>query len=125
MIERHRPPGPMRVVAFLLLLAGTAGCIDPAEPRSSTSMPEDGSDPAASYPFGGMTEYCLDNETCDFWDHQFHEGAVYEMDTLVLEAVVLPVPGADAMVATATARMATAGWQNVTGLALPWFAEAF
>lgn len=72
-----------------------------------------------------LTEYCLGNETCDFWDQQFHEGAVYEMDTLTVEAVVMPVPAGDPMAATRTARMATATWQNVTGLAKPWFAEAF
>lgn len=101
-----------------------AGCLDAGEQQPAPPFP-DGDGAVAPYPFGGMTEYCRDNETCDFWDEQFHEGAVYEMDTLVLEAVVLPVPGADPVVATLTARMATAGWQNVTDLAEPWFAEAF
>jgi hypothetical protein len=113
----------VRLFAFLLLSALAAGCLDGAEQQPAAPSPDP--EPAANYPFGGMTEYCLDNETCDFWDEQFHEGAVYELDTLVLEAVVLPVPGADSEVATMTARMATAGWQNVTALAQPWFAEAF
>lgn len=108
-----------------LLLLAAAGCLDPAESDLSGAAPAGEADPAASYPFGGMTEYCLDNATCDFWDHQFHEGAVYELDTLVVDAIVLPVPGADPLAATITARMATAGWQNVTALAAPWFAEAF
>ena len=114
----------MRLVAFLLCAAAFAGCLDAPEP-SADALPEAPSDPAETYPFGGMTEFCRDNETCDFWDHQYHEGAVYEMDSLVLEAIVMPVPGADPIAATETARMATAAWQNVTDLAAPWFAEAF
>jgi hypothetical protein len=115
----------MRVaLAVPLLLAALAGCLDS---NGTTGLdPEPAHpDPAASYPYAGMTEYCLDNTTCDFWDLQFHEGAVYELDTLVLEAIVMPVPGADPQAATRTARMATAAWQNVTELAAPWFAQSF
>ncbi|MEA3166648.1 MAG: hypothetical protein QOJ26_1520, partial [Thermoplasmata archaeon] len=112
-------------IALCSLLVAAAGCLDAAVPDPAPATPDPEASPAASYPFGGMTEFCRDNETCDFWDQQFHEGAVYEMDTLVVEALVLPVPGADPMASTLTARMATATWQNVTGLAEPWFAQAF
>lgn len=115
----------MRFLVALLLLAALAGCLDTPVAEVGTSPAEEPRDPAAAYPFGGMTEFCLDNETCDFWDQQFHEGAVYVLDTLELEAVVLPVPAADPMASTLTARMATATWQNVTDLAAPWFAESF
>lgn len=115
----------MRSLVFCsLLLVTTAGCLD-SGPAAVEPTPTDEADRAASYPFGGMTEFCRDNETCDFWDLQFHEGAVYTMDSLVLDAIVMPVPGADAVASTLTARMATAAWQNVTLLAQPWFAAAF
>jgi hypothetical protein len=126
--KRHRPPTTaalVRVVAALLLFALAAGCLDPSQDPPASPSPEDGGAAVASYPYGGMTQYCRDNETCDFWDDQFHEGAVYEMDTLVVDAIVFPVPGVDPIVATQTARMATATWQNVTDLAEPWFAQAF
>jgi hypothetical protein len=113
------------LVVCSLLLVAAAGCLDPTGTELADPVPTGEADPAATYPFGGMTEFCLDNETCDFWDLQFHEGAVYEMDSLVLDAVVMPVPGADPAAATMTARMATAAWQNVTLLAQPWFAESF
>jgi hypothetical protein len=115
----------VRLVVSVMLLAVAAGCLDTSVSDPGPSTPDPDPSPEASYPFGGMTEFCLDNETCDFWDQQFHEGAVYVLDTLVLEAVVLPVPGADPMASTLTARMATATWQNVTALAEPWFAQAF
>lgn len=116
----------MKSLHFVLLVATATlgGCLDGEstdEPTDDAPMP----DSKSTYPFAGMTQYCRNNETCDFWDHQFHEGAVYELDTLTIDALILPVPGVDSMAATKNARMATATWQNVTALAAPWFAENF
>lgn len=109
--------------ALLLMIPLLAGCLDGETPAATPT--EQTPDPATSWPYDGMTEYCRNNATCDFWDHQFHEGAVYQLDTLVLDALVLPVPGVDPVAATESARMAAATWQNVTQLAAPWFAENF
>lgn len=109
--------------ATAFAIVALAGCLDDdAASPEPTAQPED---PTEAWPYGGMTEYCRNNTTCDFWDHQFHEGAVYELDTLELDALVFPVPAADPTSATITAGMATRAWQNVTELAAPWFAEAF
>ncbi|MGB1585747.1 MAG: hypothetical protein ACPHID_01720 [Thermoplasmatota archaeon] len=115
----------MRLLAVLFIALSFAGCLDSGDVPEPVAQPEAEADPKSDWPFEGMTEYCLNNETCDFWDHQFHEGAVYQLDTLTMDALVLPVPGVDPQAATESARMATAVWARVTELAEPWFAENF
>jgi hypothetical protein len=77
-----------------------------------------------SYPYNALEEFCPDAESCDYWDGQYHEGAVYVMDTLIVDAVVLPVPGAS-IDATETAGQATAAWALVEEFTESWFTDAW
>lgn len=78
-----------------------------------------------SYPYHAMEEFCMDEASCDYWDGQFHEGTVYELDTLVVDAFVLPAPSPSPTGATEAAAMATAGWMRVEEFTADWFTEAW
>ncbi len=113
----------MRWVPMLLLTAALAGCTAVDDPSLQETPPEPAPAPGQNFTYEGLTEFCLDEESCLFWDGQFHEGAVYELDTLELDALVFPVPAPNPVTATAAAGMATARWADVELLAEPWFAE--
>ena len=109
-------------MAAILVALALAGCTDDGTAPDEATLDVPTTPDAQAH---APVEYCRNNETCDFWDTFYHEGAVYEIDTLQMDAVVLPVPGADTAVATQTAGLATARWADVTQLAAPWFAENF
>ncbi len=130
----------MRVVAtsILMLVLTLSGCLNgdgETEPLDSADLgvPEagagvDGFDWTglnASYPYDALTQYCLDAGNCTYWDGQFHQGTVYELDTTVLDAVVLPVPAAEPVSATTAAGMATSAWSLVETYAADWFVDAW
>lgn len=128
------------LTAFLMLVLAFAGCVsnDPASTASTGSAEvqngqADGTEGSdfdweglnRSYPYHAMEEFCMEPEDCSYWDGQFHEGTVYELDTLVLDAFVFPVPAADPESATEAAVMATAGWTRVKEFAADWFVESW
>ncbi len=111
----------MRTAPLIILLAASlAGCLGDSSTDAAPELP-----PEDRYPYEALVEYCTDNETCDFWDHQFHGYVVYDLDTTVIDAVIMPVPGVDPQSATAAAALATARWADVEQFAAPWFVDAF
>lgn len=136
----HAAPGLMRAVATtMLMLAMTlSGCLsgggdDPEPLDGADARPGDSwTDPHfdwtgldRTFPYDAMNQYCLDEANCTYWDGRFHEGTVYELDTTVLDAVVMPVPGVLPTGATAAAGQATAAWTLVEQFAADWFVDAW
>ncbi len=140
-----RQTEPMRTLLVTLLLAslGLAGCLSNDVDTDSSPQSTETLDPATSesiqyddpdfdwegldrsYPYHVLEEFCTSPEMCDYWDGQFHEGAVYEMDTMVIDAVVLPAPGIGTTQATVAAGQATANWALVEEFTNPWFTDAW
>ncbi len=131
----------MRFVAsaLLLLTLTFSGCLQAGNGNGSDALDRPGGLPRdgwtdsqfdwtglnTTYPYDALVQYCVDAGNCTYWDGQFHEGVVYELDTLIMDAVVLPVPGVDTMAATRAAGQATAAWADVNQFAAPWFVDAW
>lgn len=63
---------------------------------------------------------------CDFWDDEYHQFVVYNVDTYEFDMVVLPPAGVTAPDYIETSRMAAQGWSDgIMEYAEPWFAEHF
>lgn len=119
----------MRVplAAALLVALVFAGCI--------TS--EDGDPPFT--PFGGeddaerrdalladAQEFCGDEADCDFWDTDYHEYVVYDLDTVVFDVVIVPPAGMTTPDNIDASRLAVQAWRDgILHYAEPWLAEAF
>ncbi len=130
--------GPMRtqLLVLSLLAASLAGCIsgddlaggstDPTDERSEEQELEDY---LADHP-----EFCVSEEEgggglggpCDFWDEEYHQYVVYNLDTVVFDMVVLPPAGATTLEHIETSRLAAQAWEDgILEYAEPWLAEHF
>lgn len=114
------------VAVCLALLLPLAGCLAGDEPQS-TDEPAPEPAPAAPRPLHpeGTPEFCVDEASCDFWDEEFHEYVVYDLDTTVIDVVILPSIGPDA-VGLAASRMSVEAWEaGIRSYAKPWFNASF
>lgn len=112
-----------------------AGCLDGGadspgtEPTSPSSRP-----PAALHP-EGTPEFCESEEVgipsgpfaseCMFWDEEFHEFVVYDLDTTVIDVVIVPSVGPDAVGMAASRRSVEAWEEGIRAYASPWFNASF
>jgi hypothetical protein len=120
-------PKMMRTLALLLLLAlPLAGCLS-GGPDGAADVAPAADSPAAPQPIHpeGTPEFCSDNSTCDFWDEDYHQYVVYDLDTTVFDVVIVPSGGPDA-VGNAASRMSVEAWRDgIHHFASPWLNESF
>ncbi|MGB0653380.1 MAG: reprolysin-like metallopeptidase [Thermoplasmatota archaeon] len=124
----------MRIQATLLALAvaALAGCIGDDEPATAT-------DDAALTPETAEAEatrlkefladhptFCDDEASCDFWDDDYHQYVVYDLDTTVIDVVVLPPVGGDGTDQLEASRLAAQAWSDgIEALGESWFVDNF
>jgi hypothetical protein len=128
----------MRLPAALAvaLLLPLAGCLsDPAAPPAAGEEPTQPPVQAEPLHPEGTPEFCESesdsglappfDRPCDFWDEDFHEYVVYDLDTTVIDVVILPSAGPDA-VGSAASRMSVQAWEDgIRAYAAPWFNASF
>ncbi len=120
----------------LALALPLAGCLS-----DSQAPPATGQEPQAASPKAqplhpeGTPEFCVSEQDsglappferpCDYWDEDFHEYVVYDLDTPVIDVVILPSAGPDA-VGAAASRMSVQAWEDgIRAYASPWFNASF
>lgn len=126
----------MRTVAVLLLASTllVAGCAAPADVAGADPDRDSPSAPPPLHP-EGTPEFCESEDVgipsgpfaggCLFWDEDYHEFVVYDLDTTTIDVVILPSAGPDA-VGLAASRMSVEAWESgIRAFASPWFNESF
>lgn len=116
----------MRAAAVVaLLVLPLAGCLS-GEDLAADSQPQSPSVPAPPplHP-EGTREFCDDEASCDYWDDDYHEFVVYDLDTTVLDVVILP-PAGPLVEGLAVSRLAVQQWEDgIRAFAAPWFNGSF
>ncbi len=114
---------------LLLALATLAGCADPTpRPVVNGEMPGEEPDQNAELnaTLQGMQTFCASEEVCDFWDDAFHQYVVYDLDTVVIDVVIVPPVGGSTPDNLVASRMAVQGWADgIAELGAPWLVENF
>lgn len=116
----------MRVflVAALFAVAVFAGCLDSSP--STIPTEEAGDEKPEAFSLEGHREFCASEAGCDFWDEQYHQYVVYDLDTTVIDVVLVPPTGPMALDSLAAQRLAVQQWKDgITELAQPWFRDNY
>lgn len=121
----------------LALAAPLSGCLSgPAASDAEIPSQGEASPQAQSLHPEGTPEFCLSEadsgleppfgpRPCDYWDEDFHEYVVYDLDTAVIDVVIIPSAGPDAVEASAS-RMSVQAWEDgIRAYAAPWFNASF
>jgi hypothetical protein len=122
----------MRLMVMVGLLVGTAlaGCVD-VEPPGAGSL---GAEPLATGQENASTnqslaehpQFCTTAASCDFWDDQYHQYVVYDLDTVTIDTVIVPPAGGMTPDNLAASRQAVQAWSDgIEELAAPWLADNF
>lgn len=123
----------MRVLLVLLLAAVLgAGCLAPGAPLQPVADEPTGGHGGAS---GATTRgaapedeptFCESEEGCLFWDDDYHEFALYDVDTYEIDVLIVPSASPDALEDTRVMRAAVDAWAaGIAELGEAWFAESF
>lgn len=114
-------------VLAVLCLAALSGCLDDDAPLDgSDGSPGGGPDLGRPYDLSQLPQFCEEESACDFWDEAFHEYVVYDLDTTVLDVIVVPPATPDPLVHTDAARLAVENWRDgIEELGTTWFTANF
>ena len=97
----------------------------PDKPRDPPSSEPQPSQEVTGPPSADEPTFCDEEAGCDFWDDDYHEFTLYEVDTLHLDVLIVPSASPGATQDTAITRQAVEAWYaGIQALAAPWFAEA-
>lgn len=116
--------------AFALALFGAlaaagclspAGVVDPAAYSPSSDATPSTVDAAADEP-----AFCSSASNCDFWDEDYHEYVLYDVDTYIVDVLIVPSASPFALQDTATMKHAVDAWAaGIEELGVSWFTENF
>ncbi len=68
--------------------------------------------------------FCTMESACKFWDDMYHERVVYDLDTTVLDIVIVPPFNAPNDQTSAASRLAVQAWADgIQALGAPWLAN--
>ena len=125
----------MRGLAFALLASLlAAGCIsqsgapDPASPAAPAPQPaaDSGDIQVSDLAAPGDPTFCSSASNCDFWDEDYHEYVLYDVDTPVIDVLIVPSASLQSAQDTAVMKAAVLAWHTgVDQLAVSWLANAF
>lgn len=74
----------------------------------------------------GQSDICNKEKGCDFWDSNYHEYILYEVDTPQVDVLIVPPASPFATRDVATIGLAVDQWSTgIQQLADPWFASGF
>lgn len=113
----------------LVALATLAGCadVDP-EPMDDApdDMVDDGRAQLLNETLADHPQFCADEASCDFWDDQYHQYVVYDLDTTVIDVLIVPPAGGDGTDQLEASRQAVQAWSDgIEELGQAWFTENF
>ncbi|MFA5944197.1 MAG: reprolysin-like metallopeptidase [Candidatus Thermoplasmatota archaeon] len=117
----------MRTLVALLALAilPLAGCLEGSDPAADAEPTAPSPQAPAPIHPEGTPEFCVDEDTCTFWDEDFHEFVVYDLDTTVIDVLIVP-PAGNAVDGIAASQMAVQAWEDgIRAFAAPWFNDSF
>ncbi|MGB1697083.1 MAG: hypothetical protein ACPHK8_01635 [Thermoplasmatota archaeon] len=118
----------MRWIALLFTLVAFAGCVSD-DPAPEENLPVTQNEPETEpFSYDGMQEFCGNNTSfaCDFDDGLYHEYVVYDLDTTVIDVLIVPPAGVSTPDNIAASRLAVQQWSDgIEALGEPWFTEAF
>lgn len=105
----------------------TPGSPSPSSPTPSS--PPNASEPSEPKPAPAEEEaptFCEAEEGCTFWDDDYHEYVLYDVDTTVVDVLIVPSASPMAIEDTAAMRAAIDAWAaGIEALGQPWFAGNF
>ncbi len=125
------------ILVAVLVAAALAGCLGDELSNGPDGGDPDAADEQALQEFlADHPEFCESEDDsgleepfdgpCDFWDDEYHEFVVYDLDTVVFDMVVMPPAGASTPEHIETSRMAAQAWRDgILEYAEPWLAEHF
>lgn len=93
-------------------------------PRGSGNQP--GSNQSIETFLEEHPSFCDAEASCDFWDMDYHGLVVYDLDTTVLDILIVPGATADPLGHTEASRKAVQAWHDgVQELGQAWFKENY
>src|SRR5687767_332602 len=102
----------MRLLALLAAAAFLAGCLDAAptvvDPASTDVIPAGGTPPAGEK--GDEPVFCESADDCDFFDEDYHEYVLYNVDSVVVDVLIVPSGSADNAADTPILKAAVDNW---------------
>lgn len=119
----------MRTLGILVAAAlSTAGCLgstpEPLDPSGTDVIPPGGA--PAEGAKGDEPVFCESAEGCDFFDEDYHEYALYDVDSVVVDVLIVPSASADNAADTPVLKAAVEAWgAGIQELGEPWFTDAF
>ena len=114
----------MLLLLSLALIA--AGCLSPGNDPASQAPAAQADPLAADAAAPGDPTFCSSASNCDFWDEDYHEYVLYDVDTAVIDVLIAPSASAQSSQDTATMKAAVLAWNTgVDQLAASWLASAF
>lgn len=122
----------MRAPALLLFAAllatgcvSQAGTLDPAADEPAPG-PGEGADVAPETADEEDPQFCESEEGCAFWDEDYHEYVLYNVDTARIDVIVVPSASADATSDTPLLKAAVDAWaEGAQALGAEWFTSNF
>lgn len=116
----------MKSLALALLGALlAAGCLSPSGVVGN--LPEADALPASMLPPAPEEpQFCDSASDCTFWDEDYHEYVLYNVDTYVFDVLIVPSASIDSSRDTASARAAVQAWEDGgRALGAAWFRDNF
>lgn len=113
------------LLALVLALGGLAGCIDATPAALDTATDAAAAERRAAF-LDGHPEFCEGEDGCDYWDDLYHQYVVYDLDTTVIDVVIVPPAGMTTPEQVETSRLAVQAWSDgIEALGAAWFVENF
>ena len=107
----------------ILIGAVLAGCVQTPAAQVSPASVEDEALQAA---LADHPQFCDSEDVCDFWDDEYHQYVVYDLDATVIDVVILPPFGMSTPDQIATSRLAVQAWRDgIMAMGAEWFLAGF
>jgi hypothetical protein len=115
----------MRSLVLVLLGAVlAAGCVSQSGVVDPTATPASSS--ATDTALAADPTFCQSASNCDFWDDDYHEYVLYDVDTYVIDVLIVPSVSYDTAADTPAIRKAVQAWEDgIDQLAATWFKSGF
>jgi hypothetical protein len=89
-----------------------SGCLDSSSKERANPLDEQAAEQPEPFSLEGHREFCASQTSCKFWDEMYHQYVVYDLDTTVIDVVLVPPAGPDATGSLAAQRLAVQAWKD-------------
>ncbi len=108
---------------LLLLAPFLSGCLGGASTLEALDAPRDAERERSEF-LANHPTFCFLQSTCNYWDDMYHERVVYDLDTTVLDIVIVPPVNAPNDQTGAASRLAVQAWMDgIRALGASWLAD--